>query len=389
MFMPQLRSAACSISRAQGSFSRFSTSVNLKDNRAIIYSSNGTPPDVLTAVSYPSLSDPSPNTVNIKYLLSPINPSDINVIEGRYVEAASRANIGEHSDVFVAGNEALAEVIAIGDGVTEIKKGSWVVMGKEQSGTWRSQANVRAEDLVQVPEGASEVGAATISINPPSAYGMLSQFVDLKAGDWLIQNGANSAVGQAVIQIAAARGVKTINLVRSRRDGLGALRKELYGLGATQVATYDDIAHKSFRETVKGWTKGKEILLGLNCVGGPAATDMARYLGNDAFLVSYGAMAKQPLALPTSLFIFKNLKSVGYSLYRPGEAYKTREGRDRVMHTLVGLMKEGKLKDPEHEILTLEAGESNEDVSKKIRDVLVKLSEGRYGKKVLLRVEGN
>lgn len=120
------------------------------------------------------------------------------------------------------------------------------------------------------------------------------------------------------------------------RDGLGALRKELYGLGATQVATYDDIAHKSFRETVKGWTKGKvrprrdifrklihtrrlqEILLGLNCVGGPAATDMARYLGNDAFLVSYGAMAKQPLALPTSLFIFKNLKSVGYSLYRPG-----------------------------------------------------------------------
>lgn len=46
---------------------------------------------------------------------------------------------------------------------------------------------------------------------------MLSQFVDLKAGDWLIQNGANSAVGQAVIQIAAARGVKTINLVRSRR----------------------------------------------------------------------------------------------------------------------------------------------------------------------------
>lgn len=164
MFMPQLRSAACSISRAQGSFSRFSTSVNLKDNRAIIYSSNGTPPDVLTAVSYPSLSDPSPNTVNIKYLLSPINPSDINVIEGRYVEAASRANIGEHLDVFVAGNEALAEVIAIGDGVTEIKKGSWVVMGKEQSGTWRSQANVRAEDLVQVPEGASEVGAATISV---------------------------------------------------------------------------------------------------------------------------------------------------------------------------------------------------------------------------------
>jgi trans-2-enoyl-CoA reductase len=45
---------------------------------------------------------------------------------------------------------------------------------------------------------------------------MLKDFIDLKPGDWVIQNGANSAVGQAVIQIAAARGLKTINLIRDR-----------------------------------------------------------------------------------------------------------------------------------------------------------------------------
>jgi len=32
----------------------------------------------------------------------------------------------------------------------------------------------------------------------------------------VIQNGANSAVGQAVIQIAAAQGLRTINLIRDR-----------------------------------------------------------------------------------------------------------------------------------------------------------------------------
>lgn len=32
----------------------------------------------------------------------------------------------------------------------------------------------------------------------------------------MIQNGANSAVGQAVIQIAAAQGLRTINLIRDR-----------------------------------------------------------------------------------------------------------------------------------------------------------------------------
>jgi trans-2-enoyl-CoA reductase len=35
-------------------------------------------------------------------------------------------------------------------------------------------------------------------------------------GDYVIQNGANSAVGQSVIQIAKAWGLKTINVVRDR-----------------------------------------------------------------------------------------------------------------------------------------------------------------------------
>jgi trans-2-enoyl-CoA reductase len=45
---------------------------------------------------------------------------------------------------------------------------------------------------------------------------MLSDFRELSEGDYVIQNGANSAVGQAVIQIAAARKLHTINVVRDR-----------------------------------------------------------------------------------------------------------------------------------------------------------------------------
>lgn len=63
---------------------------------------------------------------------------------------------------------------------------------------------------------------------------MLQDFTSLQEGDWVVQNGANSAVrtiqcrdlahkyrcnfqvGQAVIQIAASRGFKTLNFVRNR-----------------------------------------------------------------------------------------------------------------------------------------------------------------------------
>lgn len=52
---------------------------------------------------------------------------------------------------------------------------------------------------------------------------MLEDFVKLKAGDVIVQNGANSAVGQSVIQLAKLRGVKTINIIRDRYETTFAL----------------------------------------------------------------------------------------------------------------------------------------------------------------------
>ena len=45
---------------------------------------------------------------------------------------------------------------------------------------------------------------------------MLLDFVNLEPGDWVVQNGANSGVGQNVIQLANIRGFKTINIIRDR-----------------------------------------------------------------------------------------------------------------------------------------------------------------------------
>ncbi|KAF7365798.1 NAD(P)-binding protein [Mycena venus] len=85
----------------------------------------------------------------------------------------------------------------------------------------------------------------------------------------------------------------------------------------------------------------KEIRLGLNCVSGPDTTSMARLLGQDAYLVSYGAMWKQPLSLPTLLFIFENLTSVGFWQSR---WYKThmQDDKEKLMQTFVDLVAQGK-----------------------------------------------
>jgi mitochondrial enoyl-[acyl-carrier protein] reductase / trans-2-enoyl-CoA reductase len=43
---------------------------------------------------------------------------------------------------------------------------------------------------------------------------------------------------------------------------------------------------------------------------------MAGLLGSNAHLVTYGAMAKRPVPIPASFYIFKNLTSHGFWLSR-------------------------------------------------------------------------
>ncbi|KAF7294454.1 PKS-ER domain-containing protein [Mycena kentingensis (nom. inval.)] len=359
---------------------------SILQNRAIVYSQTGEPGAVLRALSF-KLHPPAPTTVNLKILLAPVNPADVNVIQGVYPARPTIERVGEHSEeVFVGGNEGVGEVTQVGADVKDLKVGDWVIMTKPQSGTWASARNVLESDVLKIPSVAGAVHAATMTVNPPTAYNMLSEFVDLKPGDWVVQNGANSAVGQAVIQIAAAKGLKTLNLVRSRPD-FPELAGKLKAIGGTEVLTYDDLSDRALTSTImKEWTAGKGIRLGLNCVSGPDTTSMARLLGNDAFLVSYGAMSKQPLALPTSLFIFKNLTSVGFWQSRWYKSH-TREDKEKLMNTLVDLVVQGQLKEPEHEILTISARDSDEAAGQKVRDIMNKLSAGQYGKKVLLKIE--
>ena len=85
-------------------------------------------------------------------------------------------------------------------------------------GTWCSHAVVPIKDLIVIPnrQGITPEQAATIKVNPSTAHRMLRDFVDLQHGDYVIQNGANSGVGRAVIQLCREWGYRTVNVIRDR-----------------------------------------------------------------------------------------------------------------------------------------------------------------------------
>lgn len=156
--------------RVNGSTACFSTSSTRLANRAIVYSKNGEPSSVLSVLSYPTLPPPSSREVNIRFLLSPVNPADVNVIQGVYPDKPSHTaslHPEQHlrEPVFPAGNEGVAEITDVGDSVKGLKRGDWVVMARQQVGTWASSITLPSEDVIRVDrDKISEVNAATITV---------------------------------------------------------------------------------------------------------------------------------------------------------------------------------------------------------------------------------
>lgn len=215
-------------------------------------------------------------------------------------------------------------------------------------GTWRTHLQVGEEKVVRVEkEGLDRKQVATVSVNPVTAYQMLKDFVPLKEGDWFIQNGANSGVGRAAIQLGRMWGLKSINVIRKREGEEGSkMRRELEDLGADIVVDDTEITDRSFADKVHEWTHhGRSpIPLALNCVGGDAATmAMAKVLSPSAHMVTYGAMSKTPLRIGAGMLIFKDLVFNGFWVSRWSDRHP--EEKKRTVEGILGMMRDGKWRD--------------------------------------------
>uniref|UniRef100_A0A8D0HFU1 Enoyl-[acyl-carrier-protein] reductase, mitochondrial n=1 Tax=Sphenodon punctatus TaxID=8508 RepID=A0A8D0HFU1_SPHPU len=267
--------------------------------RALVYEQHGEPARVLKLKDV-ELAELGDSGVHVKMLAAPINPSDINMIQGTYALLPDLPAVG--------GNEGVGQVMEIGSHVTSVKPGDWVIPVDAGLGTWRTDAVFSEEALVKLPANTPLLCAATLCVNPCTAYRMLSDFEALRPGDSIIQNAANSGVGQAVIQIAAAMGLKTINVIRDRPN-LQELVDRLTSLGADHIITEEMLRKPEMKDLFKKVPKPQ---LALNCVGGKSATEMLRHLQHKGTMVTYGGMAKQPVTVPVSTLIFKDVKLRGF-----------------------------------------------------------------------------
>jgi trans-2-enoyl-CoA reductase len=259
---------------------------------AAVYETHGKPADVLKIETQPWPTPASDEAV-VQMRAAPINPADLNQIEGKYpVRPQLPAT---------PGFEGAGVIVDLGKNVKDLTIGALVIL-PHNLGTWRDAVAVKASKLVIVPPEIDPVHAAMLKINPMTAWRLLHDYVELNRGDWVVQNAANSAAGRAVIQIAHDLGHKTVNIVR-RAEPIDELRSE-----GGDVVLVDG---ENLRDEVKHATGGAPIRLGLNAVGGDSALRLANCLAAGSTMVTFGAMSLRPLKIPNGLLIFKDLRFRG------------------------------------------------------------------------------
>ena len=252
------------------------------------------PQDVIAAVEL-QLPPLAAGQVRVKVLAAPINPSDVLTLTGEYGMLPPLPAIG--------GNEGVGRVEELGPDVSTLKVGQMVLL-PVGCGTWVTHLNASANKLIPLPE-ADPQQLAMMTVNPPTASLLLSEFVALKPGDWVIQNAANSGVGSYLIQLAKLRGFKTINVVR-RESAVAGVTAEG---GDVVLVDGPDLA-KRVRES----TAGAPVLLGIDAVGGTATDHLAASLGDGGILVNYGMMSRQPCQVSPASFVFRGVTLKGFWL---------------------------------------------------------------------------
>lgn len=261
--------------------------------RALIHHTFGEAEDVLSLEERP-VPEPGPGQVRLRVALSPIHNHDLWTVRGTYgfkpeLPAAS-------------GTEALGIVDALGDGVEHLTVGQRVATGGT-FGAWAEYIVANAAGLIPVPDGLSDESAAQLVSMPFSTISLL-QFLDVKEGDWIVQNAANGAVGRMLAQLGAARGVNVLGLVR-RAAGVEELRAQ--GIGNVIATDQAD-----WRDRAAALTGGAAPVAGVDSVGGASAGDVLSLIGEGGTLVAFGAMNSPVMEIASSDVIFKQATVKGF-----------------------------------------------------------------------------
>lgn len=252
----------------------------------------GEPADVLTLAE---LDDPTPGPgqVLVKPLAAAINFPDVLMCRGLYQVKPPLP--------FTIGQEMCGEVVALGEGVTNVAVGDRV-LGAAQ-GAFADLALTGASVVFPAPDSLADDEASALFIGYQTGWFALHRRAALQPGETLLVHAAAGGVGSAAVQLGKAAGARVIGVVG------GAEKVEFAKqLGADLVIdrhTQDVIA------TVKEATEGRGVDVVYDPVGGDAYTQSTKVIAFEGRILVIGFASGTIPQVGINHALIKNYSIVG------------------------------------------------------------------------------
>jgi len=267
--------------------------------RAILVNSFGAPePLRIAEVAEPA---PGPGEVLVKVYAAPVNYVDLLVIGGTYQFLPPLP--------FIPGKGPAGVVTALGEQVTDLKRGDRVLAMAEEGGYAESVA-VRADQCYRLPAPMSFTEAASLSLVYDTAWFALRERARLEPGETVFVLGASGGVGGAAVQLARAMGARVL-------AGISRPEREMAVRAAGAEAVIDLSAanlRDSLREQVYQATQGRGADIVLDPLGGAVFEAALRALAWCGRLVVIGFATGAIPSIKTNYLLLKNIEVSGLQI---------------------------------------------------------------------------
>ena len=269
--------------------------------KALVFDRFGEPAEVLQLKDV-ALPEPGPGQVRVRMLASPINPSDLLVVRGRYGRLPTLPA--------TPGFEGVGVIDAAGPGFLRLlrglKPGRRVAVLNGSGGNWQEFVVLPARQVVPVSSDLPDEQVAMFFVNPATALIMTQAVLKVEPGQWLLQTAAAGALGRIVIRLGQHFGYRTINVVR-RAEQAEQLRRQ----GAEYVIAS---AQELITDKVRSLTGGAGVQYALDAVGGSMGKAAVESLGAGGRMLVYGTLSDEPMALDPRVLMVGQKSIAGFWL---------------------------------------------------------------------------
>lgn len=248
-----------------------------------------------------------PGEVKVRVRAASLNYPDILMCQGKYQHKPELP--------FVVGMELAGEVVACGEGVSDVEPGERVCGGFTKTGAFAEYAILKAEGLRRIPENFDYAQAAAYGAAYLTAYVALFRRGQLQAGETLLVHGASGGVGMAAVDVGRLLGATVIATSTSDLK-----LKALSDYGAHHVINI----RNGFRERVKELTDGRGADVIYDSIGGDVFDESVRCIAFDGRLLVIGFMSGRIAEVKTNMPLIKGFSVVGVRAGEYGRRFPER-----------------------------------------------------------------